>query len=234
MRIVGILICACWLALAGEAAGADYFPLAEGVVYEYEYSISQPSGWYLTGTYATYFSGTADIGGTITRVLHRAGGVDDGVRIFWSETAEGDKLGHGGSIQGTLVTYSPPILMIDAPLYVGKTWEVDSQDSDGLATHFHFEVTAQGEVAVPAGTFEAFTIRETVEWPEGGRTGRLYSRFRWTSDQSDIAKQVAHYSYADGIGLILYRFGGRIDRLLSLRTISVQPATWTGIRLLYR
>lgn len=229
-------ICALLLVTAVGQAGADYFPLAEGVIYEYEYSIWQPSGWYLTGTYVTYFSGTAEVGGDVTHVLHYAGGVDEGLLAFWSETPEGDKLFHGSHLPriGPPILWSPPILTLDEPLYVGKTWVVDSRDSDSLAVRIHFEVTAFGEVTVPAGTFQAFTIEDTWEFPEGMRGRKVYTRFWGDQDVAAAVPYMSRRIYADGVGQLFEVFGGRTERLLAVRTIGVQPTTWTGIRLLYR
>lgn len=227
-------ICALLLAAAAGRAGADYFPLSEGVVYEYEYSIRQPSGWYLTGTYVTYFSGTTDVGGTITRVLHYAGDGHDGLLHFWSQTPEGDKYFHGSYIPSGGYYFSPPILMIDEPVFVGKTWVVDSRASDSLAVRIHFEVTAFGEVTVPAGTFQAFTIEDTWEFPEGMRGRKVYTRFWGDQDVAAAVPYMSRRTYADGVGQLFEVFGGRTERLLAVRTIGVQPTTWTGIRLLYR
>ncbi len=225
MRIGILAICAMSLAFASSAAAVDHLPFTEGIVYEYE-RIPQN-----LGTYTVYFSGTADIEGTTTHVQR----FDDGQQLFWSETPEGDKLVHGTAFRdGMPLTFSPPILEIDEPLEVGKIWEVDSVDSDSLAFHIRYEVMALGGVTVPAGTFEAFTIRETVEYPEGGGVDKIRRLVAAIWGSSEIMQQVSDRSYADGIGKILDVFGSRTDRLRSLRTVAIQPATWTRIRMLYR
>lgn len=227
MHIRSLLICTLSAVVAHSAAAeADHLPFTEGIIYEYE---RLPPN---LGMYVAYFSGTAEVGGANVHVQHFEGPPSP-LLAFWSVTPDGDKLYHGFH-DSSPVLWQPPILMLDEPLYVGKSWEVDSQSSEGIAVHIRFDVTAFGEVAVPAGTYQAFTIRETVEWPEGGGRGLVHSHLRGTSGLTDITQQVTHHSYADGIGLILSQFGSRIDRLFSRRTVAVQPTTWTGIRLLYR
>jgi hypothetical protein len=225
MRIGILAICAISLTLASSDASADLLPFTEGVIYEYE-RIPQH-----LGTYMVYFSGTADIEGTTTHVRR----FDDGQQQFWSETPESDKLLHGTAFRlEPPLLFHPPILWVDEPLFVGKIWEVESQDSDSLAFHIRFEVTAFGDVTVPAGTFQAFTIRETVEYPEGGGADKVRRLVRAIRRSTDTTQQVTEESYADGIGHILITFGSRTDRLFSLRTVAVQPSTWTRIRMLYR
>ena len=225
MRIGIPAICTISLMLASSAAGLDHLPFTEGVIHEYE-RIPQN-----LGTYTVYFSGTADIEGTSTHVQR----YDDGQQLFWTETAEGDKLLHGTAFRDEMpLTFSPPILEIDEPLFVGKIWEVESQDSDSLAFHIRFEVTTFGDVTVPAGTFQAFTIRETVEFPEGAEADKARRLLAAIRGSSEITQQVSNRSYADGIGKILAVFGSRTDRLLSLRTVAAEPTTWTQIRTLYR
>jgi hypothetical protein len=51
----------------------------------------------------------------------------------------------------------PPQIMIAAPLKKGTTWDFDG-DVAGAKVHQHYEVTAEEDVAVPAGKFRAFRI----------------------------------------------------------------------------
>lgn len=132
------------------------------------------------------------------------------------------------------MVFSPPILRIDEPLFVGKIWELDSQDSDSLTYHFRFEVTAFGDVVVPAGTFQAFTIRQSVEYPEGGGAEKVRRPLPGILGSTEITQQVLDQSYVDGIGLIQIVLGPRTDGLISRRTVSVEPSTWSRIRMLYR
>jgi len=225
MRVVMLAVCMLSTAEVSGAAGADHLPFTEGIIYEYE-RIPQHLGRYIV-----YFSGTADIQGTTT-YIRRFG---DGQQQFWSETLEGDKLLHGIAFRlETPLLFFPPILVIDEPLSVGKIWEVDSQDSDSLAFHIRYEVTAFDDVTVPAGTFPAFTIRETVEFPEGGQADKFRRLIRGIRGPIQTTQQVADDTYANGIGKVLIVFGSRTDRLYSRRTVAVQPSTWTSIRMLYR
>jgi hypothetical protein len=226
MQVEYRLIWSIALAIVSVAEGADRFPLTEGVVWEYQ---RFPQN---LGRYSVYFSGHVDVEGTTACILR----ADNGQQSFWSETPDGDKLAHGGAFRlEAPLTYSPPIVKIDEPLYVGKTWEVNTRDSDGLVIHILYEVTAYGDVVVPAGTFEAFTIREALDYPEGGGAQKAQPLLReWRDGPNDTKTQVAYDTYADGIGLIQSSFGSRTDSLLSRRTVAVEATTWTRIRTLYR
>jgi len=181
-----------------------------------------------------YFAGTADVGGAVTRVWHIVGEGPYERQHFWSETAEGDKLFHGAHTLGigSLTHWSPPILMIDEPLFVGKTWVVDSESSDGIAARAHFEVTALGAVTVPAGAFQAFTVEDTWEFPENPSAEKAQAcmRMMWGAAGTYTYRR----SYADGVGEVQEAFGARTERLLSFRTVAVHASTWSGIRMLYR
>ncbi len=73
---------------------------------------------------------------------------------------------------------------------------------------------------------------DTVEFPEGGEANKIRRHIRGTQGLTDTTQQVTDWSYASGIGQILIVIGSRTDPLLSLRTVAVQPATWTRIRML--
>jgi hypothetical protein len=89
-------------------------------------------------------------------------------------------------------------------------------------------------VTVPAGTFQAFTIEDTWEYPEGLPIGKVHSILRAVTELGDTAQQAFRRTYADGIGMILWVYGSRTDRLVSFRTVAVEPSTWSRIRMLYR
>ena len=140
MRFVGLAALAFGCLAAGAASG-DPFPLTEGILRHYEITYSD----HVTND-VRFFLGTAEINSTTTHVLHYAGGDDNGLQQYWSQDAGGDVFFHGFDRPEVSAQYSPPILYIDVPLFVGKTW--DTTTVSPFAIHFHFEVVAEEDVTV--------------------------------------------------------------------------------------
>jgi len=221
------------LALAAPtmpAAAIDVFPLSEGILRTYE-SVSQAG----TSSYSTRFDGIAVVGNYSTHVLHFAGGEDDGLQQQWSETPEGDTLLHGWyrtDIQGG-GEYSPPILWIDVPLSLNKSWNVTTTMVGWGSVTLHFKVVAVDVVSVPAGRFESFTIEWYTDEPlfaKAGAFGPTGQRASLSPESTPTAE-----SYADRAGMVRYRHGTEVDSLQRIEEIvAVESATWTRVRELYR
>jgi hypothetical protein len=217
------------VALAAPAAASDVFPFTESLLRTYE-SVA-PGG---TRTYATYFGGTAIVGGVETRVLHFAGGADDGLQQYWTESPENDKYLHGAyrSDCDCGAEYTPPILWIDAPLALDKAWDTTVEMVGWGFVTLHFRVVAADPMTVPAGTFDSFTIEWYTDEPPPGKiagldfTGKRSPHLAATTPTSE--------SYADAAGMIRYARGSTIDTLQRFEVVAVEPKTWTGIRELFR
>lgn len=224
MRHETLAILALSLVVAAVDAKADHFPFTEGVIHEFE-RVPEPLGRFIV-----YFSGTAEIESTTTHVRR----TDSGQQEFWSETSEGDKYLHGAAfgLEEPLL-FSPPILAIDEPLSVGKTWEMDIRDTDGIEFHIRYEVIAFGDVTVPAGTFHAFTLRRALSFPELKPDQDIRRLVMAIGGTIEGSQQVSHRSYVNGLGQILWTLGSRTDQLLSIRTVGVESTTWTRIRMLF-
>jgi hypothetical protein len=217
------------LTLVSPAMAVDYFPIVEGVVWTYHSSSPQ---W--DDQYTTHFAGTEVVNGVTAKVMRFAGGQDEGLQQFWTDTPEGDKFIHGWSLgDGLRNEFIPPLLDIDSPLFLGKTWDVATVGSLSGPLTVHYTVVAAGPVTVPAGTFEAFAIDTQIEWPLAMKAPgiSLFGTVRTAS----VGEPYDRRMYADGIGLIGWSSGWRVDELLDVdATVGVSAATWTAIRQFYR
>jgi hypothetical protein len=89
-----------------------------------------------------------------------------GLENFWTSEADGGLLlwGWNRASEGLGMLYEPPIVSVDAPLYLGKTWSSTSNvyrlpDTTYVGTlTIEFCVYEEGYISVPAGDFYAFGI----------------------------------------------------------------------------
>jgi len=217
------------LGVVSPVAAADYFPIVDGVIWAYHSSSPQ---W--DDQYTTRFAGTEVVNGVTTRVMRFTGGQDDGLQHFWTEAPAGDKFLHGWSAPGGLHNeFVPPLLEVDAPLVLGKTWDVATVGSLTGPLTVHYLVAAVGPVTVPAGTFQAFTIEIQLEWPAALKAlgVSVFGTRRAASDAEVDERRM----YADGAGLIGWSVGWRVDELLGIDApVGVEQVTWTAVRQLYR
>lgn len=106
-------------------------------------------------------------------------------RLF-SRNTEGDILFHG-ILQDRV--YSDPILWVDAPLEVGKTWfehrpaVEGSTDPDNLI-HFGFAVVDNKPVTCPLGTFDCFRVVLWTLYPDGQVDSCLF----WYNDTCGLVR----------------------------------------------
>lgn len=215
--------------LVTTATAADYFPLDEGLLRTY--TLATPDS---TWSFSTYFAGTALVLGAEAQVLHFAGGADDGLQQYWSESPEQDTFLNGWyrADCDCGLQYQPPILWIDAPLALGKAWDVTTEAVGWGPVVLHFRVSATGPVTVPAGTFECYSIEWYADEPPPMKVagiGCLGNR-----KQCILAANVEAQHFADGTGLVRNDYGAAVASLTRLEPLAVQTATWTHIRELYR
>ena len=188
------------LLLAGAARGADCWPLGE------EFT------WVYRGAEGDY-----EVHGTAELADGRWGRW--AVTEAWSE-AMGFRVRDDGDIEltdwSTWVSpgldpdehfYSPPLLYLDLPLVVGKTW-LSVSGSSVLAG----EVTGLETVTTPAGSFAVFVVR-----------------FLATSPADGIVARELHL--APGIGPVF----NRGDPLVSFSgPVGLEPRPWGSLKAQYR
>lgn len=146
-------------------AGSPWFPLPTGWVWSY----TSPAGGFQT----TEILGTIEVIGHTCAVrdvhVDVPQGTDDLVN-YWSSDGD-DVFLHGFTRDdGLQAAFDPPVLYIDPPLFVGKTWRTTFQRYNDLNGQFPngdpvtvaFGVLDFAEITVPAGTFQAYKIGAVV------------------------------------------------------------------------
>jgi len=73
-------------------------------------------------------------------------------------------------------SFEPPVLFLDLPLEVGKSWQTETMLVGGEASSwtYSYEVIAQEGVVVPAGDFTVFVVRETKASDSGSIESLYY------------------------------------------------------------
>jgi hypothetical protein len=155
MRVRSCLFIAIVLASFATAAAAErYWPVAFGNSWTYEFTGGQETwrvtAWAMNEGFEAFIIG------------HEGNPANEGLWTYYNMAPDGDVLLLGFDEEWSR-RYEPPLLCLDADLYVGKQWEqtitVTETDPDTS-----YQVTVTGTVvelanhSVPAGEFEAFRI----------------------------------------------------------------------------
>jgi len=214
---------------ASLSFAADLYPFTEGV--QWVYQEIYPTD---VETLMTYFDGTTDFNGVTAHVQRCAHSpwlalADE----YWTRDAEGRVYKLGWTSGQQTCTFDPPVLFIDADLSVGKKWNISTITSlFGLFTA-ECEVTAIGQITVPAGTFTCTTIEWTFPTPaSAGKVGQGALSPPGITSSSDYDR------YADGVGLVradlAVPVGERFNQLVLLGPrVGVTAVTWSAVRRLY-
>ncbi len=160
-----------------------------------------------------------------------------GLINYWTSAPDGGVLLWGFSRPTWGILYQPPIRMVDAPLFVGKTWS-ESVDLYALPdTNFYmtmdfgFEVHEDPELTVPAGAFPTFGIGG----PSGGTSTILDGRYTLTGEVVANKSPSANTWYSLGVGMVQ----DSLDYLYQLETytdhpVAVEVSSWGAVKALYR
>ena len=95
------------------------------------------------------------------------------------------------NLDGELIKFNPPQIMVAAPLKQGATWNFHGQAGD-LKVHQDYNVTGEEDIEVPAGEFHAFHIRGEQSSPS------RMTIDRWFVPGTGIVKDVTTMRAADG------------------------------------
>jgi len=100
----------------------------------------------------------------------------DSERLLFNKDTEG-KIYYFGNLDEYVL--DDPILWIDVPLTVGKTWKDCSPETPGNndpenQIHYVFAVLAKGEITCPAGTFTAHIVFQSAIYPDGQIDNQLF------------------------------------------------------------
>jgi hypothetical protein len=169
-------------------------------------------------------------------ILYSPSTYNDGLRNYWSTNLDGDVLLHGAFSPMVGQAYDPPMVILDPPLWVGKTWSqtVDLHSLPGGEyvgeIEFTMQVTDETDLTVPAGTFHCFGITLTSPTsPSGGDP--LPALFEGVRASGSTGSPADVY-FAEGVGMVRYGQSDNYYELLG--TTEIERDTWGGIKSLFR
>jgi hypothetical protein len=232
------LIASVWLVFVPSSAlFADTFlPLWPGNTWVYDGSPGEHE--------SLVVSGTASIWETEVFIIrYEESTHNDGLENYWTSELEG-----GGEIllwgwfrhlDDSGVLYRPPLTIAEAPLYYGKTWSCTTEfftlpdTTYDITVIFDFEVTEEGNVTVPAGTFYAYRLGY-VGWPAATLlTGRDYAL---TGEASSGASPLNSLGWwCQGVGQVQYEQASELYQLTDYTLcVSTAATTWGRIKSIYK
>ncbi len=232
------------LVVSPSAHGDTYHPLSVGTEWHY----ATQSGL----SDDTSITGEREILGVVTAVrlqeINENGEPPFAYETYWTANEEGDLWLHGHQNVGDSVgvAYSPPVLMVDAPLFYGKSWVTSGVqpcflDGTPLGTDpidYPAYVSFAGNLEVPAGTFYSFGIawgRDlTVFHPRSGETYDIFGR-RVRPGSEAIQRQATEW-YSEGVGMVQYLYPSPDDmlKLTSWQPTPVATESWGTIKSHFR
>jgi hypothetical protein len=207
--LLGAVLLVC---VAGTASALNYLPLGEGTV--------------------SYFEGVADPSATLVLTIEEndgmvavasmieTGGNDFATWFQLSQDVDGQTYLLGQSFDGgaTWALTADPVVWIDTPLEVGKTWSQETMLGEDTYV-IDCEVTAHEAVTVPAGEYSAYCIVQ-----EAVLAGMYeYTYIGW---------------YAENIGLVSLdwtgAFLGDVYELTDAVVVGYDASSWSQVKSLYR
>jgi hypothetical protein len=217
---------------AAAESRTTYLPLAQDCTWSYTAQNGSAETQTVVGQRVLF-------GSAVTVIDYSQSTANEGLENYWTTESDGDVLlwgffRDGPSPWGQL--YQPPIRVLDAPLFVGETWSGETFQYDlpdtipaGSLT-WDFRVYGEGQLTVPAGTFDTFGVG-----PDSlGTGGPARAGFSLSGERiGDAAGERSATSWwAPWVGQVQYRS----DTTYQLASYSVTPvarATWTTIKALY-
>jgi hypothetical protein len=233
------------LVLTGVGRGDSYYPLDVGGEWHYANDNGQDED--------TVITGYRDLLGVTTTIRHEeiynTRIPPQVVENFWTSDGEGNLLLHGAvNYTDTLaMAYWPPIVMIDAPLWAGKSWVTENihvYELDGTPTgmepfNYPLAVHFVGEIIVPAGTFQCFGVGFDAWTPilrlNSGRAYDIYGR-RVRVEGVPGSRDATEW-YSEGVGLIQYSYltdPGEMMKLTWWQPTPVARGSWGSIKARFR
>lgn len=230
---IAIAIATCASLGAGASHAQSYLPLALGNRWTYQGVNGLHDVQVITGA-------TTIQGRTVSVKSYLESSSNTGLENYWSEELDGDLLVSGFFINGVDpwgVVYDPPLLVLDAPLALGKTWTTRSTvyrlpDMTSLGTFdFTLAVFEDTTLVVPAGTFRAFGIGQSPMLAMAAIAPRAFFSL-------DGALQASSGSpsdwYAAGVGVVQYDADDLYQLAGSELPTPVAATSWGKLKRLYR
>lgn len=228
MRWATLILMAA-VVLPRPCAAEDYLPLQIGNRWEY----TSPEG-----DETTEVTRTIELWGEEVYVIEYPQSVHNlSLENYWTTSGEGDVFIWGFWIEdeGWGVLYSPPIPIVDAPLYLDKMWShtfdtyllpdttYAGQNEIGLRVYW------EGVLSVPAGDFFSYGIGQYI--PVGGELlgGRSVSGALLADQQRDEPTSW----YSDGVGRIQYLTTDVYQLANFDQPVAVAETSWGAVKALY-
>ena len=159
---------------------------------------------------------------------------------YWSTNTEGDVFLHGFTrFDGLQLIYDPPVLFLDMPLSMDRTWQtVTVVYSDfggafptGDTLTVGYQVSSIGDRTVPAGSWFGYAVREGVV---SSGTEKFSLTLAGTALRPEDEPFYENWFVQD-VGEIEIQ----TDEVFKLATMSLPPTaveavSWTTIKSLYR
>jgi hypothetical protein len=246
MRILlttGLLVSAsilCFTPAILQAQAYNYLPLVPGMAWHYEAATGE--------SWLTTVKGEQMVLGRITTTLVHS--IDQVVTTqvvhnFWTVDMGGDLYLHGAHNITTdfVVSYEPPILWLDAPLELDKTWSTSFQPffsldgtNPGNPGVNHLQVFESADLTVPYGTFPAFGIGYAGTQKLTAPDGRAYDLLGFTQEVGGLPTSKGAFSwFSDGLGRLQEIYEGATYQLVTWNgPVPVMAETWGGLKNLYR
>jgi len=225
--IGAVLIVVLPLAAAADPA---YLPLVPGNAWTYDGVGGEHEMLTVTGT-------TQLLGETVIVIEYSESTENEGLENYWTIGAGGDVLLWGFfrvEAGGWGYAYSPPLILIDAPFELGKSWACTTMfhDLPGEVPAFEdvraYEFAWEGPLTVPAGTFASVGVGE-LPGPTLSVGGRSFS-----ADGRVLNRQVESSRwYSDGIGPVQYDATDLYQRS-EYGLSPVESLSWSSIKALYQ
>jgi hypothetical protein len=121
--------------------------------------------------------------------MHRGGGITNTDLLTIDE--QGITCWARINLDGELVNFNPPQILITNPLKKGASWDFNGQTGE-LKVHQHYDVLGEEDIKVPAGEFHAFHIHGEQTSPSPMTIDR------WFAPDTGIVKDVTTMRAAKG------------------------------------
>jgi hypothetical protein len=151
------------LAISSWSRADAIIPTASGTSWEYQVTDFQSKSRQ-PGMMTITIAGTEQLAGKDVLKLetHTAAGLQKTELI--AENEEGLLCFRRSTSDGKSISFDPPMRLLPAQLSLGTKWELDEEVA-GVEMHQQFNVAAEEDVTVPAGTFHAYRLEAQEPWP---------------------------------------------------------------------
>jgi len=218
------------------AQAAPWMPLALGTRWEYR----GVGGSHQVET----ITGSQVIHGRTVAAKYYSEGADAGLENFWLLDADGSVLlaGFNNPSAALAYVYEPPIRILPVPPVIAPgsfvPTTVYNLFTDAVVATFYmrFDVTEHVQLALPAGSFDAFGVGQAINLPVpqlgGGRTLTLDGRSLDSGGKSIYLITTTDW-YSEGVGDVQYITTDTYQLIGFGAPTPTAHASWTAIKRLY-